>query len=164
MKPISSVRRLAAPRAEVFAAMSDFKNLAGRIKGITRVEMLTDGPVRVGTTFKETRIMFKREATATMVVEVFDAPNAYALGCTECGCKHLSAFRFADAPGGGTDVTMTFEVVPRVCVSSVFSTFASARKVFQAVMPMMTFVGATPDLRNMVSDQVSRSSTGLIPA
>lgn len=52
-----------------------------------KIELLTDLPVGEGTRFKETRIMFKREATEEMEFVEFDAPNVYTLGSYSCGCE-----------------------------------------------------------------------------
>jgi len=56
-------KHIAAPPMRVFAAASDFRNAPQRIHGIKKVEMLSTGPVGVGTRFKETRVLFKKEAT-----------------------------------------------------------------------------------------------------
>lgn len=96
-----------APPEAVFAAFSDFENCPKHISGIQRVEMLTPGPVRVGTKFKETRMMFKREATETMEVTAFDPPHRYALGCNSCGCIFESVIRF-EPEAGGTRVDVDF--------------------------------------------------------
>jgi hypothetical protein len=43
---------IAVPAERAFAAMTDFANAPQRIFGIKRVELLTDGPPRVGTRFR----------------------------------------------------------------------------------------------------------------
>ena len=63
MAAVSVSTQIAAPVAEVFALFTDLKNAPGRVKGIKRIELLTNGPVGVGTRFRETRVMFKRDAT-----------------------------------------------------------------------------------------------------
>ena len=55
-------KHVTAPRALVFDRATDFAGAPARIQAIRKVEMLTPGPVRVGTQFKETRVVFKREA------------------------------------------------------------------------------------------------------
>ena len=96
-----------APQETVFQACSDFANAPSRIPGIKRVEMLTSGPVGVGTRFKETRVMFKREATEEMEVTKFDRPRSYTLGCQSCGCVFESTCR-CEPEAGGTRVTLDF--------------------------------------------------------
>ena len=57
-----------APPELVFAKASDFANAPSFIGAIKKVEILTPGPIQAGTRFKETRVMFKREATEEMEV------------------------------------------------------------------------------------------------
>src|SRR5262249_42210999 len=83
--------------------------MSERIPSIKRIEMLTNGPVGVGTRFKETRNMFGKEATETMEVTAFDPPRSYALGCNSCGCIYDSRLDFIPS-AGGTKVTMSFNV------------------------------------------------------
>jgi hypothetical protein len=102
-------KHINAPREKVFAHASNFGGAPEAIKGIKKVEMLTNGPVGVGTRFKETRVLFKREATEVMEVTAFNAPDSYTLGCDSCGCRYRTTMRFL-ANGTGTDVEMDFGV------------------------------------------------------
>jgi hypothetical protein len=104
-------RQINAPRETVFARASDFATAPNHIRGIKKVEMLTAGPVGKGTRFRETRIMFKREATEEMEVIAFDPPSGYVLGCESCGCRYRSEFRMTPR-AGGTEVQMDFNVQP----------------------------------------------------
>lgn len=94
---------VAAPVAEVWSVFSDFRNAPGRIKGIKKIEILTDGPIGVGTKFKETREMFKKEAVETMEVTAFEPNRMYTLECMSCGGHVKFTFRFAPS-GRGTQV------------------------------------------------------------
>src|SRR5207249_1195797 len=109
MAGVTLSTRVAAPVNKVFALFTDFANAAGRVRGITRMELLTPGPVGVGTRFRETRMMFKREATEVMEVTQFDPNRSYALGCESCGARYSTAFRF-DPDGDGTVVSVDFRV------------------------------------------------------
>jgi carbon monoxide dehydrogenase subunit G len=105
MASINVTRRIEAPPQQVFEALSDLRNAADRVSGITRIEMLTDGEIGVGTRFRETRVMFKREATEEMEVTAFEPGRGYTLECNSCGCHYLS--RISVAPdGSGTMVEM----------------------------------------------------------
>ena len=104
-------KQIDARPERVFALASNFATMSERIPGIKRVEMLTDGPVGVGTKFKETRVMFGKEATETMEVTAFDPPRSYNLGANSCGCLYDSCF--AVTPNaGGTKVTLSFVATP----------------------------------------------------
>lgn len=72
----------------VFALASDFQGAPERIRGITKMEVLTPGPVGVGTTFRETRVMFGKEATETMEVVEFQPGRSYTLRALNCGCEY----------------------------------------------------------------------------
>lgn len=79
---------IAAPRAEVFEAFADLTNLANTVKAITQVELLTEGPIGVGTRFKETRVMFGKEASEIMEITQFK-PHELHLNldfCRRSGC------------------------------------------------------------------------------
>lgn len=82
----------AAPE-RVFEALTDFANAPGRIQAINRLEVLTPGPVRAGTRFRETRIMFKREDTQEMEVVEFDPPRRVVIGDDACGCRFRTGSR-----------------------------------------------------------------------
>jgi hypothetical protein len=99
---------IAAPKAVVFAAAADIRNAPQMIPEILKVEMLTDGPIGVGSKFKETRKMFGREATETMEFTVFQPNDRYVLSCHSCGALIETEFRFSDNVGGTlVEVTMT---------------------------------------------------------
>jgi hypothetical protein len=101
---------IAAPVSSVFAAFSDFENAAERVKEIVRVELLTPGPVGVGTKFKETRVMFGREATETMTVTAFEPDRLIELTAGSCGAEFRSRFTFAP---NGSGTAVAFEMQTR---------------------------------------------------
>lgn len=120
MKPLIVTRNVAAPPSKVFEAATDFAGAPGRIRAIRAVKVLTDGPVRVGTRFEETREMFGREATEIMEVTALDAPRSYVLGAESHGCRYRSELRF-EPRGSGTEVTMSFTAQPLTLVAKVMS-------------------------------------------
>lgn len=111
MKPITTEARIDAPPARVFEVFTDLARAAGRVQGIKRLELLTDGPVGKGTRFRETRVMFGREATETMEILDFQPGRAYSVGAQSCGSRYLSTFTF-EPDGAGTRVRMTFGATP----------------------------------------------------
>ncbi|HEX4607664.1 MAG TPA: SRPBCC family protein [Urbifossiella sp.] len=91
---------IAAPVPAVFAAFIDFGNAPSRVKDIVRLEVLTSGPVGVGTKFKETRVMFGREATETMELTAFEPNQLFELTAASCGAEFRTRFTFSpDGPG-----------------------------------------------------------------
>lgn len=111
MAELVASTRIAASPAAVFAACSDFEHAAQHIGAITKVEMLTPGPVGKGTKFRETRKMFGKEATETMEVLEFFPNTSYVLGAESCGSRYRTTFTFTPA-GGGTDVEFRFSATP----------------------------------------------------
>ena len=120
MAPLNFTLSIAAPLERVFDAFVDIEHWSNRISGITRVEMLTQGAVGVGTRFRETRIMFKKEATEEMEITALDPSHSYTLGCESNGCRYKSDFIFTEE-GNGTALEMTFEATPLTFTAKVMS-------------------------------------------
>ena len=114
-------RAIAAPVERVFELASDLRGAPGRVKAITKMNVLTEGPVRKGTRFRETRLMFGREATEEMEITAFNRPHGYTVECTSCGCHYMTEFRFTPA-GSSTEVEMTFKAVPLTFMARIMGT------------------------------------------
>jgi hypothetical protein len=102
---------IAAPVADTFALFTDLEGYPGRVKGITRVEKLTPGPVGVGTKYKETRVVFKREATETFEFTAFEPNKRLEMVANSCGAVYRCETRFSPE-GAGTRVDITFDARP----------------------------------------------------
>ena len=113
MGPITASKRVSAPLESVWNVMADLENAADRIQAIVKLEVLTDGPVGLGTRFRETRIMFKKEATEEMEITAWDPPNSYTTEADGCGCHYTTVFT-CERDGDGTKVTMCMSVVLKV--------------------------------------------------
>ncbi len=111
MDPITASKRFSAPPETVWEVMADLDNAADRIQAIVKLEILTDGPVGQGTRFRETRIMFKKEATEEMEITAWDPPNSYTTEADGCGC-HYTCVITCEGDGNGTRVTLSMSVVP----------------------------------------------------
>lgn len=112
-----------APVEDVFGAYADLRNAAERIGGISRIEVLTEGPIGVGTRWRETRVMFGKEATEEMEITVFEMNRRYVARAETCGAVHV--FEFAFAPeGGGTRVTLSASVRPVTTMAKVLGLLA----------------------------------------
>lgn len=97
-----------APPAEVFALFTDLDRLPSRVQGITKIERLTDGPVGLGTRYKESRIVFKKEATETFEVTAFEPNARFEMVAHSCGAEYRADHRFApDGAGTRVDLTLT---------------------------------------------------------
>ena len=108
MAPMQCTAVVDAPIEKVFATYADFPNAAENVEGIVRIEMLTDGPVGLGTRFKETRVMFGKESTEEMEVTAFEANRMYTLSADSCGARFDSKFTFG-SEAGKTKVQMELQ-------------------------------------------------------
>lgn len=95
-----------APRPIVFGVFTDLARAPERIESIASLEVLGGGAVGAGTRFRETRIMFGKEAVEEMEITSFHAPVRYTVEGESCGARFLTDYRF-DEDGPGTRVTMT---------------------------------------------------------
>ncbi len=120
MDPITASKHFNASLETVWEVMADLENAADRIQAIVKLEVLTDGPVGLGTRFRETRIMFKKEATEEMEVTVWDPPNSYTTEADGCGWHYTSVIT-CEKDGDGTLVTMSFEAVAMTTFGKVMS-------------------------------------------
>ncbi|MFK0253847.1 SRPBCC family protein [Streptomyces sp. NPDC090445] len=105
-------REMAAPVERVWRALTDLESMPGVVSGVDAVEVLTPGPFRVGTRWRETRRMFGRQATEEMYVTVCDAPERYVAEADHAGMHYVSEFRLDARAPGRTAVTMTFSAAP----------------------------------------------------
>ncbi|MEQ8211106.1 MAG: SRPBCC family protein [Lacipirellulaceae bacterium] len=89
MSKLTITKHIDATPDIVFRLATDFENTANHIQGIEKVELLTHGPVQVGTRFRETRKMFGKEATEEMTVTEFVPPKRFTLETESCGCHYV---------------------------------------------------------------------------
>ena len=107
-----------APREVVFDAALDLHSAAENIRGIEKLEVLTEGPIGLGTRFRETRIMFKKEATEVMEITVFERPSRYVFEAESHGSKYLTSYDLVQE-GSGTKLVMVFSAEPQTFFAKV---------------------------------------------
>ncbi|MCW5766609.1 MAG: SRPBCC family protein [Phycisphaeraceae bacterium] len=142
-----------APAEVVFAAASDFANAPSRITGITKMEMLTTGPVGVGTRFRETRVMFGKQATETMEVIDFKPGRSYTLGATSHGCTYRTTLSVRPV-AGGSEVELDFIGTP----------LTFSRKVMAALMGWMINKACVKAIGQDLSDLKASVEREAVPA
>lgn len=120
MPSFTLTRRVEAPIDAVFDVFSDIPRADRMIDDIVRIEMLTTGPVDVGTRWRETRRMFKREATEEMAVTAFERGRSYTVACDACGCEYESTWRF-ESEGDATLVEFEMGYRPVTFFAKVMS-------------------------------------------
>ncbi len=104
--------RVNAPASQVFDACTGFESAPERVSGIKSVEMLTEGPTRVGTRFKETRVIMKKEASETMEVVALEPGRSVTLSASSCGMNYKTKFEFHPAGDGASDIVFTMDAKP----------------------------------------------------
>lgn len=115
-------RDFAGSVERVFALMTDFEHAAENISAIKNVEVLTDGPIGVGTRFRETREMMGREATETMTITQYDPLRGFTLEAMSCGARFVMNHRFsADDGAGGCHVELEMVITPVTLMAKLFS-------------------------------------------
>ena len=107
MKPVTMSVEIAARPALVWRTITDFADAARIIPAIRSVEILEGPPHGLGMRWRETRVMFGRDATETMEIAEWREPAApgdsgwYLATATNHGCEYRSTMR-VDASGVGS--------------------------------------------------------------
>lgn len=117
---------MAPPR--VFEVFSDIEKAAERIDGIAKVEILSTVRHGMGLRWRETRVMFGKEATEEMEFIGFDEPAEYVVEAESHGTHYLSTYSFEELGPGQTKVTWTFEGTPKSFFAKLMSPLAWAFK------------------------------------
>lgn len=114
--PSSSVtvsRTVAAPVETVWDVATDLEAMPGTMSAIARAEILAGGdPFDVGTRWRETRVMMRREATEEMTVTQAARPSTYTVEAENHGVHYVSTFTFTPLGADRTEVTLTFSGEP----------------------------------------------------
>jgi carbon monoxide dehydrogenase subunit G len=111
MVSVNVSKYIEAPPAEVWEVFTDLEHAAENIRAIEKLELLTPGPVGKGTRFRETRIMFKKEATEEMEITGWEPGKSYTVSAGSHGAQYTTVFRFVPE-GRGTRVECEFGAVP----------------------------------------------------
>jgi hypothetical protein len=129
MARLTITKRINAPVEVVFDVASDLAHAAERLRGIEKIEVLTPGPIRVGTRWRETRRMMGRESTETLEITAFDRPHRYTAGCHSCGAYMEATFRFTPIGEAGgpaaTDITLDIRCEARSVLAKLMSPLSS---------------------------------------
>ncbi|KHL12102.1 carbon monoxide dehydrogenase subunit G [Mumia flava] len=104
---LSLSQDVAAPPERVWEVLTDLPGTAAVLTGVTRIEVLTDGPYAVGTRWRETRRVFGREETQEMWVGAVDPPRSTVVRARAGGIDYDTTFTL-EPSGAGTALTMEF--------------------------------------------------------
>ena len=109
----------ASPEA-VFDVVADIENSAERLEDVRKIEMLTEGPVDVGTKWRETRFVMKKESIEEMEITEFARPTHYSVYCDSCGYDVEWTMR-VDPRGDNSTLTLDMTSKPRTFVGKLMS-------------------------------------------
>jgi carbon monoxide dehydrogenase subunit G len=101
-------RTVHAPVEQVWAVLTDLDHAVERLSGVTRVELLTDGPYAVGTRWRETRRVFGAEATEEMWVAANDPLRSTVVEASSRGADYRTTFTLTPVEPGTTLLAMEF--------------------------------------------------------
>lgn len=126
MPTVTARRTIRAPIDEVWTVATDVERFPESIRGVERVELLTDGAFDEGTRWRETRRMFGREATEEMWVAEVDPGRSYTVEAENHGVRYVSTFTFRPSGAEQTEAVVTFGAQPRTRVARVLGTITNA--------------------------------------
>ncbi len=100
---------IARPPRDVFEVLSDPTRATEFVDNIKESRQLTDGPIGVGTTFRETRVMNGREASADLLVSDYEPDTHIGISTEAEGIKVVYHYRLTPE-ADGTRLTWTCEL------------------------------------------------------
>ncbi len=107
MSEIEVSRTVRAPVERVWEVFTDLSKAAERMSGVEKIEVLNPGGFKVGTTWRETRVMHGKTAVEQLTVTDCEAPSRYLVEAQSRGTHYRSEFTFTP-DGDETIVRMTF--------------------------------------------------------
>ena len=112
MTVIQVERDVAAPAEKVWAIATDLEAMTDTISAITAFERTDDGSgFGVGTAWRETRVLFGREATDSMAVTEVEEGRSYVVESTSRGVHYRSVMR-VEPVGEGCRLSWEFGAQP----------------------------------------------------
>jgi ribosome-associated toxin RatA of RatAB toxin-antitoxin module len=91
---------IAHPVDKVFDFATDLANAPLFLPSVTKAELITEGGLRQGAKFRETRLMNGKERTTVIEVTEHQRPTVHAASAAMMGMQATYTFRFAPADGG----------------------------------------------------------------
>jgi carbon monoxide dehydrogenase subunit G len=131
----------------VWSLITDLEGSPSVVSGIDAIEVLTPGPFAVGTTWRETRTMFGRQATEEMTVTGLDPGRSYTVEASSHGMHYVSTLTLT-SEGSRTRIAMSFDGRP----------LSLGAKVLGAITGWMATKATTKALQQDVDD-LARAAT-----
>ncbi len=119
MSSLSVSHEIAATPDVVWSIVVGMDDWVDTIEAIEKVERLDDGDgFGLGTTWRETRTMFKKTATEDMEVTEFEDGLSYGTSAESHGSKYFSEIR-VEAIDAGSRLTMNFRGEPQTTFTKI---------------------------------------------
>jgi carbon monoxide dehydrogenase subunit G len=133
---VSAREEIRSDRDSVFTVFTDLEGAVQRIEGIKSIEFLSEEKSGLGVRWRETRVMFGKEATEDMQITALTEPDSYVVEAESHGTHYTSVFSFRDSEAGTTEVTWEFEGRPLSLFAKImaplgFLMWGSMRKMLQ---------------------------------
>lgn len=99
---------ITASPEQAYAVSMDIARWPDIVSAITKTEILTDGPIAEGTVFRETRIMFGREASEDMTIAKLEPPYRYLFTAENHGTSYVTDHVIEPLPDGTARLSIIF--------------------------------------------------------
>lgn len=119
---ISVSETIQATPDKVWAIVTDIDGAAERISEIKKIEVLerpSDG--LLGLKWRETRVMFGKEANETMTITAVEPGQWYETSAINCGTEYRSRIEVVDKGDDVTELKFSFEGKPLTLLARIFS-------------------------------------------
>jgi len=121
MSKLTAEQHVNAAPEQVWGVVSDLDSWAAVVSGIKTVQRLDGSPeFGVGTSWRETRVMFGKESTEDMTVSKVDPGRSYTVEAESHGAHYTSVITLAPSDSG-TYLTMTFTATTTSTLAAILS-------------------------------------------
>lgn len=129
MTSLEVQKDIRASGTTVWEMITDLAGSPNVISGIETVEMLTEGPLAVGTRWRETRTMFGKTSTEEMEVTEVKVGRSYVVEAEGHGVLYRSMMSISETGETSCRLSMTFSAEPTSTTSRFFA--ATLGKMFE---------------------------------
>ncbi len=98
-----------APVEQVFGLFTDIEHAAEHVSAIKKIDIMSTGPLNLGTRWCETREVLGRLDDAEMEITSFERNHTYTVTHHKGGVRIDTVFTFEPVPAG-TEVSVEFEL------------------------------------------------------
>ena len=112
---------IAAPQQDVWDRITDIEHAHERIPAIKRIEILSPQRHGLGLRWRETRIMFGKEATEVMEITQWHPPHEYVTSAQSHGSEYRCTLRVEPTAEGST-LSFHFTATPLTLTAKLVGT------------------------------------------